>query len=110
VPAAKKDPLDQVFMALADPSRRQLVHLLAKNEMTMSELAANFEMSLAAVSKHVKVLEKAGLISRRVEGRVHTIGLKPEQLTQALDWISVYRNFWRKRIDRLSQLIENQEE
>jgi len=93
-------------MALADKTRRELVHRLAQNEMTMGELAKGFEMSLAAVSKHVKVLERARLVRRRVEGRVHHISLAPEQLAEALDWISIYRNFWQTRMDQLSDIIE----
>ena len=94
-------------MALADKTRRELVHRLAQNEMTMGELAEGFEMSLAAVSKHVKVLEQARLVKRRVDGRVHHISLAPEQLTEALDWISIYRNFWQTRMELLSDVIEN---
>ena len=97
-------------MALADKTRRALVQRLAKSELNMSELAQGFDMSLAAVSKHVKVLESAKLIRRRVEGRVHYISLVPEQLTEALDWISIYRNFWQKRMNLLTEIIKNQEE
>ncbi|MCJ8271242.1 MAG: metalloregulator ArsR/SmtB family transcription factor, partial [Psychrosphaera sp.] len=103
-------PLDHVFMALADKSRRQLVHRLALSELTMTELAQGFEMSLAAISKHVKVLEAAKLVKRRKAGRVHHISLVPEQLTEALDWISIYRHFWQKRMDSLTEYIENNEE
>lgn len=107
VPTAKTDPLDQVFMALADQTRRSLVHRLAQGEMTMSQLAEGFDMSLAAISKHVKVLEVAKLVKRRKEGRIHYIQLVPEQLTGALDWISVYRYFWQQRMESLSDFIEN---
>lgn len=106
MPSTKKNQLDQVFMALADQTRRALVHRLANDELSMSELAEGFEMSLAAISKHVKVLETARLVQRRVEGRVHHISLVPEQLTDALDWISIYRNFWQKRMDSLTEAIE----
>ena len=106
----EKDPLDRVFMALADNTRRQMVDRLAKQEMTISELTEGFDMSLAAASKHVKVLENAKLVKRRVEGRVHTISLAPEQLAPALDWISIYRNFWQKRMDQLSKIIKNSED
>lgn len=97
-------------MALADPSRREIVHRLAQQEHTVSELAAHFQMSLAAVSKHLKVLEQAKIISRRVEGRRHHLQLVPEQLTDALDWISVYRNFWQKRMSALREILEDKEE
>ncbi|MCW9035780.1 MAG: metalloregulator ArsR/SmtB family transcription factor [Rhodospirillales bacterium] len=100
----KKDPLDQVFMALADGSRREIVRLLAQGEKTVSELSAPFAMSLAAISKHIKMLERAGLVKRRIEGRTHYVQLVPEQLTGALDWISIYRYFWQQRLDQLDKL------
>ncbi len=101
----KSDPLDQVFMSLADGTRREIVQMLSKGEKTMSQLSEPFSMSLAAVSKHVKVLEKASLVKRRVEGRTHFLMLVPEQLTGALDWISIYRYFWSRRFDELDKLI-----
>lgn len=101
----KSDPLDQVFMALADGTRREIVQMLSKGEKTMSQLSEPFAMSMAAVSKHVKVLEKSGLLKRRIEGRTHYLMLVPEQLTGALDWISVYRYFWTQRLDELDKLI-----
>lgn len=107
--SSKTDKLDQIFMALADASRREIVRLIAQREMTMNELAGNFDMSLAAVSKHVKVLEKAGLVRRRQEGRTHNLSLAAEPLAEALDWISIYRNFWQKRFDRIAQLNHQEE-
>jgi DNA-binding transcriptional ArsR family regulator len=98
-----EEELDQVFMALADPTRRQLVRLLADHDRTVGELAGPFSMSLAAVSKHIKVLEAAGIIARRVDGRVHTLALRPEALSGALDWITIYRNFWSRRLDALDE-------
>jgi len=106
--ATKSDPLDQVFMSLADGTRREIVQMLSKGEKTMSQLSEPFSMSMAAVSKHVKVLEKAGLLKRRVEGRTHFLTLVPEQLTGALDWISVYRYFWSQRLDELDKLISEE--
>lgn len=101
--------LDQVFMALADRTRRALVHDLARGEKTVSQLAEPFDMSLAAVSKHLKVLEAAGLVGRRVDGRTHHLTLRPEALTGALDWIAIYRNFWNARLDRLAGQIDDEE-
>ncbi len=92
-------------MALADGTRREIVQMLSKGEKTMSQLSAPFTMSMAAVSKHVKVLEKSGLLKRRIEGRTHYLMLVPEQLTGALDWISIYRYFWTQRLDELDKLI-----
>ena len=98
--------LSQVFLALGDASRRRLVRMLAERNHSVSELAAPFAMSLAAVSKHIKVLEAAGIVARRVDGRVHTLTLNPEALAGALDWISIYRNFWQRRLDALDDLLK----
>ena len=102
------DRLDKIFMALADATRREIVHLLSKGEKTITQLTAPFSMSMAAVSKHIKVLDKAGIVKRRVEGRTHFLMLVPEQLTGALDWISVYRYFWQQRLDELDKLIKKE--
>lgn len=101
--------LDSIFMALADATRRELVRMLSERTYTMNELAAPFSMSLAAVSKHVKVLEQAGLVTRQVEGRQHHISLRAGPLAQALDWISVYRRFWQDKLDDLEQYISKEE-
>lgn len=97
-------------MALADGSRRKIVHLLTSGEMPVSDIAAKFDISLQAVSKHIKMLEKAKVVQRRVEGRMHFLSLVPEQLAGALDWISIYRNFWQNRMSTLANLIEPPEE
>ena len=97
--------LDRVFSALSDSTRRRLVHLLAERERTVSELAAPFEMSLAAVSKHLAVLERAGLVRRRRDGRTHYCSLRPEALAGGLDWISIYHQFWRQRFDALAAAL-----
>lgn len=98
--------LDQIFLALADATRREMVNRLANKEQTVSELTKGFPMSLAAASKHIKILERANVVKRRVEGRTHYISLSAEPLAQALDWISIYRQFWQKRLDKLSDVIE----
>ncbi|KZM42648.1 ArsR family transcriptional regulator [Marinomonas sp. SBI22] len=110
LPNLKSDPLDLVFMALADASRRKIVHLLTSGEMPVSDIAAEFDVSLQAVSKHIKMLEKAKIVQRKVEGRTHYLSLVPEQLAGALDWISIYRNFWQNRMNTLANLIETPEE
>ncbi|HSG66455.1 MAG TPA: metalloregulator ArsR/SmtB family transcription factor [Gammaproteobacteria bacterium] len=97
--------LDRVFAALSDRTRRTIVHLLAERERTVTEIAAPFDMSLAAVSKHLAVLERAGLVRRRRDGRTHYCSLRPESLTDALDWISIYRRFWRDRLDALAEAV-----
>ena len=101
--------LDQVFHALADPTRRRLMAQLARGEATVSELAAPFDMSLPAVSKHLVVLERAGLLSRRIDGRTHYCSLRPEPLEGASDWITFYRTFWQQRLDRLAQWLSDEE-
>lgn len=97
--------LDRVFAALSDRTRRRIVHLLAERECSVTELAAPFEMSLAAVSKHLAVLERAGLVRRRRDGRTHYCSLRSEALTDALDWISIYRRFWRDRFEALADVV-----
>ncbi len=105
--ADNTDSLDLVFMALADKTRREMVHRLANNqELTVTELTQDLTMSLAAASKHIKVLEKAKLIRRRIEGRTHYISLTPEQFGIALDWISIYRNFWQSRMSELANTLK----
>ncbi|MBL4772811.1 MAG: winged helix-turn-helix transcriptional regulator [Alcanivoracaceae bacterium] len=105
-----KNKLDHIFMALADQTRRDIVHRLAISELTVSKLAEGFDMSLNAISKHIKVLEKAKLVSRRIDGRIHYISLVPEQFSEPLDWISIYRNFWQNRLNLLSKIIDTNEE
>lgn len=78
-----------------------MVRLLAERDRSVGELAQPFAMSLAAASKHIKVLEAAGIVARSVDGRVHTLTLRPEALAGALDWISLYRHFWQRRLDAL---------
>ncbi|MBV8633169.1 MAG: winged helix-turn-helix transcriptional regulator [Burkholderiaceae bacterium] len=103
---SRDEALDRVFAALSDATRRRLVHALAEGEKTVGELAEPFAMSLVAVSKHLKVLEAAGIVQRRVDGRKHYCTLAPESLAGALDWIAIYRNFWNLRLEALGALIE----
>lgn len=86
--------LDALFHALADPTRRVMLRSLALGERNIGELAAPFSMSFAAASKHVRVLERAGLISRRKEGRSYICRLEPEPLRLADQWIRFYEGFW----------------
>src|SRR4051794_39223274 len=85
--------LDSVFHALSDPTRRSMLHTLANGERNIGELAAPFAMSFAAASKHVKVLEGAGLVRRRVEGRSHVCQIEPAPLAAADRWLSFYERF-----------------
>jgi len=97
--------LDEVFGALADPTRRAILSRLTKGDALVTELAEPFEMSLSAVSKHVRVLERAGLVNRTVVGREHRCALSPRPLRAAADWVEHYRAFWETRLDALEQFI-----
>jgi len=98
-------PLDTLFQALGDPTRRAMLRRLAEGEQTVTELAAPFEMSLAAASRHIKVLETAGLIRREVRWRTHHCRLNAEPLAAAQDWLAFYQRFWTGRLDRLESLL-----
>jgi len=102
----KDDPLSQTFHALANPTRRAILARLATGEARVSDLAEPFAMSLPAVSKHLKVLEGAGLIRRTVDGRVHRCRLAPEALADATGWIEEHRRIWQQQFDRLARYLE----
>ncbi len=100
------DRLDAIFNALADPTRRAILVRLRAGEATVTELAEPFQMSLPAVSKHLKVLERAGLITRGREAQWRPSRLEVAPLEEATDWIERYREIWRDRFDRLDQEIK----
>lgn len=104
--AATSSQLDRVFSALSDPTRRALLRQLARGERSISELAEPFQMSLPAVSKHIRVLEHAGLLSRRIEGRVHWCRLAAEPMKEAVQWLERYRAFWGEGLDTLAKYLE----
>ena len=97
--------LDAVFHALGDATRRRMLRDLAVGQRSVGELAAPFDMSLAAASKHVKALEKAGLVRREVQGRTHICRLEPRPLEDAHEWIAFYERFWSRRLDILESLL-----
>ena len=97
--------LDTIFHALGDATRRAMLGELATGERTVGELAEPFAMSLAAASKHIKVLEAAGLIRRDVRGRTHVCSLDPAPLMSADQWLGIYRRFWTGRLDTLEALL-----
>lgn len=97
--------LDAVFGALADPTRRAMLRDLAKRPRTVGELASPFAISLAGASKHVQVLERAGLIRREVQGRVHLCTLDARPLHAGAEWIRHYERFWTTRLDALAALL-----
>jgi DNA-binding transcriptional ArsR family regulator len=98
--------VDQVYAALAHPARREIVTRLAKRgEARVTEIASSFDVSLNAVSKHVKVLERAGLVRRRVEGREHWLHLEVGPLAKAESWIARQRQFWEESLDGLEAYV-----
>jgi DNA-binding transcriptional ArsR family regulator len=101
--------LDAVFHALGDATRRQMLRDLAVGERSVTQLAEPFEMSLAAASKHIKVLENAGLIRREVRGRTHLCRLAPGPLAGAHEWLGFYERFWTNRLDVLERLLREED-
>ena len=102
--------LTAVFHALGDATRRRMLRELAGGERTVGQLAQPFDMSLAAASKHIKVLEGAGLIRREVRGRTHFCSLDPGPLADAHEWLSFYERFWTLRLNVLDQLLREEDE
>lgn len=97
--------LDRVFHALADPTRRRILESLADHDEPVMSLAGRFTMSQPAVTKHLNVLERAGLIVRRKAGRQRVCRLQPDQLQKSRDWIDRCRSFWNQRLDALEELL-----
>jgi DNA-binding transcriptional ArsR family regulator len=100
--------LDVVYAALAHPVRRALIEHLRPGGAKVTDLAAPFPMSLAAVSKHIRVLESAGLIQRTIRGREHQLVLEPSPLMSAAGWLDSYRSFWDERLDLLDAKLRSQ--
>ncbi len=100
------EQLNQTFAALSDPTRREILARLAKGEQTVNELAAPFDMSLPAVSKHLKVLERAGLITRGRRAQWRPCRLNPEPLREIADWVEEYRKFWDESMGRLEDYLK----
>jgi DNA-binding transcriptional ArsR family regulator len=98
--------LNRIFAALADPTRRRILAHLAHGDKRVTHLARPHDMSLPAVSKHLRVLEKAGLLRRRRYGRVHEMRLDAKPLKQAAAWVEGYRRFWGGSLDRLAEYLE----
>ena len=99
-------PLDRTFAALADPTRRRILEQLAKGDRCVTELARPYAMSLPAVCKHLRVLEKAGLVRRRRKGRVHELNLEAGPMKEAEQWLEEYRRFWEASLDRLDEYLK----
>jgi len=99
--------LDDVFHAIADRTRRDMLRRLAAGERTVTELAEPCAMSLAAASKHVRVLERAGLVRRTIRGRTHHCRLEARRLADAQQWLAFYQRFWAERFDALDSLLSS---
>jgi DNA-binding transcriptional ArsR family regulator len=104
------DQLSTTFAALADPTRRAILGKLTRGEKSVSELAKPFKMTLPAVSKHLKVLERAGLIERSREAQWRPCRLKPRRLKAASEWLDAYRQFWEQSLDRLEAYLKEIQE
>ena len=104
----KQQDQDRLFKALADPTRRSIVTALCEGERTMGELAAPFAMTLPAITKHVDVLEQAGLVHRRRVGRHQRCRLRPEPLDELSAWVEQRRSRWERRLDALAALLEEE--
>ena len=101
--------LDTVFAALADPTRRSILQGLRSGSAPVAKLAQPFRMSAPAVSRHLRVLESAGLVRRTKRGRIHEIALAPEPLRTVADWIESYRQHWESSLDALARYLESPE-
>jgi DNA-binding transcriptional ArsR family regulator len=97
--------LDDTLIALADDTRRSILGRLAAGEARVTEVAAPFDISLNSVSKHIRILERAGLVRRRVEGRDHFLALEPKPFDDLTEWMQKTREFWSSRLDRLEAAL-----
>ena len=102
--------LDLTFAALADPTRRAILERLAEGESTVGDLARPFEISRPAISKHLRVLERAGLVRRARDGRLSRCGLDATPMRDAAEWVEDYRQFWESQLDALARFLEQDEE
>jgi DNA-binding transcriptional ArsR family regulator len=100
------ETLNRTFAALADPTRRRILAHLSRGDRCVTDLARPHAMSLPAISKHLRVLEKAGLLRRRRYGRIHEIQLEAKPLKQAAQWVEEYRKFWEGSLDRLAAYLD----
>jgi DNA-binding transcriptional ArsR family regulator len=106
--ALASERLDAAFSAMADPTRRAILARLALADARVTEIAGDFPVSLNAVSKHIKMLERAQLVRRTVQGRDHILSLNAEAMSDAAEWIEYYRQFWEDRLASLEQFVLNQ--
>lgn len=107
-PAQTSTRLDAAFSAMADPTRRAILARLALGEARVTEIAGDFPVSLNAVSKHIKMLERAELVRRTVQGRDHILSLNAAAMAEAAEWMDYYRQFWEDRLASLETFVLNQ--
>ena len=105
------DPqLDQIFSALSDSTRRAMLLRLTDEAMSVADLSSPFNISKSAVTKHLKVLERSGLLNRTIEGRVHRCRLDPKPLAVVSEWVSFYEQFWNNKLDALDAYLMEENE
>lgn len=102
--------LDSIFGSLADPTRRDILRRVANDELSVSQIALPYDLTLAAVSKHLKVLEKANLIIKRRRGKEQIVNLAPDALANADEYLEYYRQLWERRFDALEELLNKEEQ
>jgi DNA-binding transcriptional ArsR family regulator len=95
-----------VFQAIADPTRREIIHLLSQNSLNLNALSENFDVSRQAISLHIKILEECGLVSIRTQGRERYCQAKLDQLSEVSQWVDQYRQHWEKRLDALENYLD----
>ncbi len=98
--------IDRIFRAIADPTRRRILQLLAMNALTVGSICEQFDLSQPAISQHIRVLRDAGLVEAHAEWRHRTYHVKPERLKAVFDWVRYFEEFWDDALDRLDELIE----
>jgi DNA-binding transcriptional ArsR family regulator len=106
----QQSSLDRVFQALADPTRRAMVEKLGRGPSTVSALAEPFDVSLSAIGQHLRLLEDSGIVRSAKAGRVRTVELVPDGLTSAERWFTRHRERWEKRLDRLGELLDEDDD
>lgn len=106
----KEQHLSQIFSALSDPTRRAMLVRLRKEEMSVADLSQPFNMTKSAITKHVKILENAGLLKRTIDGRVHYCRLDAKPLKHASDWMKFYERFWNNKFDALDTFLKKEDQ
>ena len=106
----KEPRLDKIFSALSDPTRRAMLTRLRRDELSVADLSQPFDMTKSAITKHVKILENAGLLKRTIDGRVHYCRLEPKTLKQATAWLTFYEAFWDDKFNALEAFLNKEDQ